>query len=174
MGKCRSVAIAALRHDAYIHKERETDMYCVYSSLDEAGLERILSHYGRLEPEALARRFHGGIGEAGLVRYLETASPDVLVTLEEDGLVRGIMEVHGGPRAEGALSIEQAWRGYGHGQGLFERAVEAAALGGISDIEFMVSTHNPAMRAILRHSGCVEHLIDSGLMLGVLSTGVAA
>lgn len=150
-------------------------MIRVYTSIEELGRDRLLAHFKRLDMDARQRRFHGVCADKSLAIYVSTAAPVLLVTYEEDGVVRGVVEVHPGPGiAEAGLSIEAPWRGLGLGHELFEAALLEANNIGFAVVELYVSSHNPAMLSLSRSFGGVEEHIETGLIRSCVETSAAA
>ena len=62
---------------------------------------------------------------AGLDRIVDGATPDLMLEIERDGAVRGILEAYRAEdgHAEIALSVEDAYQGIGLGRTLFEEGL---------------------------------------------------
>lgn len=150
-------------------------MLKVYTSIDMLGRGRLLAHFKRLDADALRRRFHGAYSETSLGIYVARAEPVLLVAYEDDGCVRGIVEVCPGDEvSEAALSIEAGWRGVGLGHDLFEAALMSAHALGVGAIELFVTSHNSAMLSLSRSFGGAERMVEAGLIRSCVETRAVA
>ena len=92
---------------------------------------------------------------AGLDRIADGATPDILLEIEKDGAVRGILEAYGGEdgHAEIALSVEDAYQGLGLGRTLFEEGLRHLARRGYEAADLYCLRENIPVLHLARDAG---------------------
>lgn len=124
----------------------------------------LCAHLLRLDGESRARRFGGGISEAGLQAYCARWSPAAAFALvDAQGAWRGVVEIVAvaAGQAELALSIEEGHRGYGWGSRLLASAGRWGRGHGVEDFVLTIATHNPAMQALAHKAGAQRWVHDA-------------
>ena len=83
---------------------------------------RVLArHYARLGPKSRQRRFMAALPDKSVRRIAERASPDIVLGVEAEGRIVGVLEVFrsGDDHAEIGISVEDAFRGTATGTRCF-------------------------------------------------------
>ncbi|WP_435988666.1 GNAT family N-acetyltransferase [Sulfitobacter sp. SH24] len=125
-------------------------------SLSLPALRRtLLRHYRRLSEASRRLRFMGGIKEEVLTQTANSASPNVMFGIEENGAYRGILELHipEDGRAEIGLSVEDAYQGRGFGRALFQRGLSEARARQVQSVDVHFSNANAAIRKLCLEMG---------------------
>ena len=113
----------------------------------------------RLDGDSRARRFGGGVSDARVIQYADTAlTPGAIVYgFLIDGTLRGVAEMRRAglplatlvtPVAEVALSIETPWQSHGVGSALLERTLLAARNRGIKTLHMQCLADNRRMQQL--------------------------
>lgn len=113
------------------------------------------AHYGRLGRASRRMRFMAEPSQAALDRIADRASPDLLIEIEQDGGVRGVLEAYdlGGGHAEVALSVEDAYQGHGLGRRLFEEGLRLLGRRGFATADLCCLRDNGAVLHLVREAG---------------------
>jgi GNAT superfamily N-acetyltransferase len=129
-------------------------------------------HLLRLDPESRHRRFGGGVSDAYIRNYVDTAMwLDAIVHgFFVDGKLRGAAELRpiGGRisrEAEAAFSVEREWQSHGVGSALLERTLLAARNRGISHLQMACLADNRRMQQLARKFDA-ELSFDFGEVVG--------
>jgi len=114
-------------------------------------------HLLRLDQESRHRRFGGGVSDAYIRNYVDTAMwLDAIVHgFFVDGALRGAAELRpiGGrfsKEGEAAFSVEKPWQGHGVGSALLERTILAARNRGIAHLRMACLAANRRMQQLAR------------------------
>lgn len=113
------------------------------------------AHYGRLGPGSRRMRFMAQPSEAAMGRIAERAAPDLMLEIERDGAVRGVIEAYdiGDGHAEIALSVEDAFQGLGLGRTLFEEGLRHLAQRGFETASLYCLRENTAVLHLVQDAG---------------------
>ena len=114
-------------------------------------------HLLRLDPESRHRRFGGGVSDAYINNYVDTAMwLDAIVHgFFVGGKLRGASELRPGSgalpkQAEAAFSVESDWQSHGVGSALLERTILTARNRGISHLHMACLVDNRRMQQLAR------------------------
>lgn len=112
-------------------------------------------HLLRLDGDSRARRFGGGVSDARVIQYADTAlTPGAIVYgFLIDGTLRGVAEMRRAgsplaPQAEVAFSVETPWQSHGVGSALLERTLLAARNRGIKTLHMQCLADNRRMQQL--------------------------
>ncbi len=125
-------------------------------SLSRPALRRtLLRHYRCLSEASRRLRFMGGIKEEVLTQTANSASPNVMFGIKEDGAYRGILELHilEDGRAEIGLSVEDAYQGRGFGRALFQLGLSEAQARQVHSVDVHFSNANAAIQKLCLEMG---------------------
>lgn len=113
------------------------------------------AHYLRLGRGSRRLRFMAEPSSEALARMADRATPDLLLEIERDGAVRGVLEAYdaGHGHAEIALSVEDAYQGQGLGRTLFEEGLRQLARRGFGTADLDCLRENAAMLRLVRRAG---------------------
>ena len=113
------------------------------------------THYSHLGAASRRLRFMGEPSEAALDRIADRAAPDIMLEVERDGDVRGVLEAYdaGAGHAEIALSVEDAYQGRGLGRRLFEEGLSHLARRGFRTADLYCLRENTAVLHLIRKAG---------------------
>ncbi|MBI1386029.1 MAG: GNAT family N-acetyltransferase [Rhizobiales bacterium] len=123
---------------------------------------RFEAHLLRLDLEGRRLRFGHSVSNAFLREYAASLSDTSGVTYGyfEDGELRAVAELRKlgiawGKEAEGAFSVETAWRGHGIGTELMGRVIRAARNRGVAHLYVTCLADNIAMQKVARKHDAV-------------------
>lgn len=90
-----------------------------------------------------------------LEEIAQRASPDVVLGIEADGRVVGILEIFSGAdaHAEIGISVEDAYQGRGFGRALFLDGLAAAERIGVRTADLYFSAENMGIRKLISEAG---------------------
>ncbi|MGD9769678.1 MAG: N-acetyltransferase family protein [Pseudolabrys sp.] len=116
---------------------------------------QLRDHLLRLDGDSRARRFGGGVSDARVIQYADTAlTPGAIVYgFLIDGTLRGVAEMRRAglplaPQAEVAFSVETPWQSHGVGSALLERTLLAARNRGIKTLHMQCLADNRRMQQL--------------------------
>ncbi len=117
--------------------------------------EHLRTHYHRLGQASRRRRFMSQPSTAALDRIADRATPDLMLEIERDGAVRGLLEAYGTGEghAEVALSVEDAYQGRGLGRELFNEGLRLLAERGVRVADITCLRDNAAVLRMIRDAG---------------------
>jgi ribosomal protein S18 acetylase RimI-like enzyme len=100
-------------------------------------------------------RFMAESSEAMLDRVAEHAAPDLMLEIERDGAVRGVLEAFdlGHGDAEIALSVEDAYQGLGLGRRLFEEGLRHLGRRGYTTADLYCLRENTPVLRLVKSAG---------------------
>lgn len=128
-----------------------------------ADWRRTLSaHYKRLGRLSRLRRFRSALPNSSLQSIADAASPDVVLGVEADGRVIGVLELFKGhdAHAEIGISVEDAYQGKGYGKALFLDGLAAAEHLEVRTADLYFSCENIGIRHLARAAGA--QIIQNG------------
>lgn len=133
---------------------------------------QLRDHLLRLDGDSRARRFGGGVSDARVIQYADTAlTPGAIVYgFLIDGTLRGVAEMRRAglplaPQAEVAFSVETPWQSHGVGSALLERTLLAARNRGIKTLHMQCLADNRRMQQLARKFDA-ELSFDFGEVVG--------
>ncbi|WP_339823115.1 GNAT family N-acetyltransferase [Sulfitobacter dubius] len=90
-----------------------------------------------------------------MTQTANSALPNGIFGIEEDGAYRGILELHilEDGRAEIGLSVEDAYQGRGFGRALFQRGLSEARARQVHSVDVHLSNANAAIRKLCLEMG---------------------
>ncbi len=117
--------------------------------------DHLRTHYRRFGQASRRRRFMSQTPPTAIDRIVDQATPDLILEIEQDGAVRGLLEAYGTGRghAEIALSVEDAYQGQGLGRELFEEGLRLLAGRGVYTADLTCLTDNVAVLHLIRDAG---------------------
>lgn len=121
-----------------------------------ADWRRVLAkHYARLGRISRQRRFMANLPDRSVKMIAERASPDIVLGIEADGCVVGVLEIFCGAdaHAEIGISVEDAYQGHGYGRALFLDGLAAAKRIGVRTADLYFSCENSGIRKLVSDSG---------------------
>ena len=91
------------------------------------------THYARLGRSSRQRRFMASLPDRSLRQIADQATPDIVLGIEAEGRVVGVLEIFTGTdaHAEIGISVEDAYQGHGFGKALFLDGLAAAGRMGV-------------------------------------------
>lgn len=112
-------------------------------------------HYKRLGRMSRLRRFMSVLSNQRLEQIAERASPDVVLGIEADGRVVGMLEIFSGAdaHAEIGISVEDGYQGRGLGRALFLDGLAAAEKIGVRTADLYFSSENMGIRKLISEAG---------------------
>lgn len=117
---------------------------------------RVLArHYARLGPKSRQRRFMATLPDKSVRRIAERASPDILLGVEAEGRIVGVLEVFrsGDDHAEIGISVEDAFQGHGYGHALFLDGLVEAEKIGVRTADLYFACDNTGIRKLVAAAG---------------------
>lgn len=113
------------------------------------------THYLRLGCASRHRRFMSAMPDRSVRIIAERASPDIVLGIEDDGRVVGVLEIFKGndDHAEIAISVEDAYQGRGYGKALFVDGLAAADRAGVRTADLYFASENRGIRSLVRSAG---------------------
>lgn len=117
--------------------------------------DHLRTHYRRLGQTSRRLRFMSEPSASALDHTAERATPDLLLEVERDGAVRGLLEAYGTGQghAEVALSVEDDYQGLGLGRELFKKGLLLLAERGFRFADFMCRQDNVVVLHLIRNAG---------------------
>lgn len=112
-------------------------------------------HYLRLGRASRQRRFMASLPDQSMRLIAERASPDIVLGIESDGRVVGVLELFKGPddHAEIGISVEDAYQGRGFGKALFLDGLVAAERIGVRTADLYFASENRGIRRLVQSAG---------------------
>lgn len=117
---------------------------------------RVLArHYARLGPRSRQRRFMATLPDKSVRRIAERASPDLVLGIEAEGRIVGVLEVFrsSDDHAEIGISVEDAFQGHGYGHALFLDGLVEAEKIGVRTADLYFSCENTGIRKLVAAAG---------------------
>lgn len=117
--------------------------------------DALARHYKRLGRTSRLRRFMTNMPNKSLQAIAERASPTIVLAVEAEGRVIGVLEVFKGKddHAEIAISVEDAFQGQGFGRELFLDGLAAAERIGVRTADLYFASENHGIRSLVGQSG---------------------
>lgn len=118
---------------------------------DRPTADEYRAHLRQLSPESCRHRFQHAVSPSGIEAATDQAKKAELIGLRLGQSLIGVAELHaiGSNVAEMAISINEPFRGRGHGKRLFHAALEHAHTLAIKRVCFLCGTGNLPMRRLL-------------------------
>jgi GNAT superfamily N-acetyltransferase len=115
----------------------------------------LATHYARLGRRSRPNRFLANLPEHAVRRIADRADPDIVLGIEAEGRVVGILEVFPAPdaHAEIGISVEDAFQGRGYGRALFLDGLAAAERIGVHTADLYFSCDNTGIRKLVAEAG---------------------
>jgi len=117
---------------------------------------RVLAkHYARLSPGSRRRRFMANLPDRSVRMIADQASPDIVLGIEAEGRVVGVLEVFRGAdaHAEIGISVEDAYQAQGYGHALFLDGLAEAERIGVRTADLYFSSENVGIRRLVTAAG---------------------
>lgn len=117
---------------------------------------RVLAkHYTRLGSGSRQRRFMVSLPDRSIHKIAGLASPEIVLGIEAEGRVVGVLEIFPGAdaHAEIAISVEDAYQGRGYGKALFRDGLAAAGRIGVKTADLYFSCENSGIRKLVTAAG---------------------
>lgn len=113
------------------------------------------SHYLRLGRASRQRRFMASLPDQSMRIIADRASPDVVLGIESDDRIVGVLELFKGPEnhAEIGISVEDAYQGRGFGKALFLDGLAAAERMGVRTADLYFASENRGIRRLVHSAG---------------------
>ena len=113
------------------------------------------AHYLRLGCDSRQNRFMATVPDRAVRMIASRASPDIVLGMEADGCVVGVLEVFRGTdeHAEIAISVEDAYQGRGFGKALFLDGLAAAERIGVRTADLYFASENSGIRSLVSEAG---------------------
>mgnify|MGYP003672661584 CR=1 FL=1 len=120
------------------------------------------AHYLRLGRTSRQRRFMASLPDQTMQQIADRASPDIVLGIERDDRVVGVLELFKGPEdhAEIGISVEDAYQGRGFGKALFLDGLAAAERLGVRTADLFFASENRGIRRLVQSAG--GEIIQSG------------
>lgn len=115
----------------------------------------LAKHYKRLGRTSRQRRFMSVLPNSSLKSIADHASPDIVLGIEADGRVVGVLEIFKGAdaHAEIGISVEDAYQGQGFGKALFLDGLAKAEELGARTADLYFSSENLGIRSLVSSAG---------------------
>lgn len=115
----------------------------------------LAGHYARLGQRSRKSRFMANLPDRTVRRIANRATPDIVLGIEAEGRVVGVLEVFRGAdgHAEIGISVEDAWQGRGYGRALFLEGLAAAEGMGVQTADLYFSCENSGLRKLVDAAG---------------------
>lgn len=113
---------------------------------------RVLAkHYAALSRKSRQRRFMASLPDHAIRMIADRASPDIVLGIEDEGRVVGVLEIFRGTdgHAEIGISVEDAYQGHGYGRALFLDGLAAAERLGVRTADLYFSCENSGIRKLV-------------------------
>lgn len=144
-----------LRHTARIHPEILPG--------DIVDWRRVLAkHYKHLGRSSRLQRFMTIMPNTSLQAVADRASPDIVLGVEAEGRIVGVLELFKGKdsHAEIGISVEDAFQGQGYGTALFLDGLTAAEKIGVRTADLYFASENLGVRSLVHAVG--GHILQHG------------
>ena len=115
----------------------------------------LAKHYKRLGHHSRQRRFMVDLPNTALQTLADQASPDIVLGVQADGRVIGVLEIFKGDyaHAEIAISVEDAYQGQGFGKALFLDGLAAADDLKVRTADLYFASENHGIRSLVSTAG---------------------
>lgn len=115
----------------------------------------LAAHYLRLGLGSRQRRFMAALPDRSMRLIADRASPDVVLGIEAEGRVVGVLELFKtqNDHAEIAISIEDAYQGRGFGKTLLTDGLTAASRIGVRTADLYFASENRGIRHLVSAAG---------------------
>lgn len=115
----------------------------------------LAAHYARLGRRSRRNRFLANLPEHSVRRIADRAAPEIVLGVEAEDRVVGILEVFPAPdaHAEIGISVEDAFQGRGYGRALFLGGLAAAQGIGVRTADLYFSCDNIGIRKLVEEAG---------------------
>ena len=115
----------------------------------------LATHYARLGRASRQRRFMANLPDRSVRRIAGLASPEIVLGIEAEGRVVGVLEIFPGTdaHAEIAISVEDAYQGRGYGKALFIDGLAAAGRIGVQTADLYFSCENSGIHKLVTAAG---------------------
>ena len=115
----------------------------------------LAAHYLRLGLGSRQRRFMAALPDRSMRLIANRASPDVVLGIEAEGRVVGVLELFKtqNDHAEIGISIEDAYQGRGFGKALLTDGLTAAARIGVRTADLYFASENRSIRCLVSAAG---------------------
>ncbi len=115
----------------------------------------LAKHYKRLGRTSRLRRFMSVLPNSSLKTIADHASPDIVLGIEADGRVIGVLEIFKGAdaHAEIGISVEDAYQGKGFGKALFLDGLSKAEQLGVRTADLYFASENLGIRSLVSSAG---------------------
>ena len=115
----------------------------------------LAAHYLRLGIGSRQRRFMAALPDRSMRLIANHASPDVVLGIEADGRVVGVLELFKtqNAHAEIGISIEDTYQGRGFGKALLTDGLAAAARIGVRTADLYFASENRGIRRLVSAAG---------------------
>lgn len=115
----------------------------------------LAAHYLRLGLGSRKRRFMAALPDRSMRLIADRASPDVVLGIEAEGRVVGVLELFKtqNDHAEIAISIEDAYQGRGFGKTLLTDGLTAASRIGVRTADLYFASENRGIRHLVSAAG---------------------
>lgn len=113
------------------------------------------AHYLRLGRASRQRRFMAILPDRSMRMIANRASPDVVLGIEAEGRLVGVLELFRGAdgHAEIGISVEDAYQGRGFGKALFVEGLAAADRIGVRTADLTFASENRGIRRLVSTAG---------------------
>ena len=115
----------------------------------------LATHYKRLGRSSRQRRFMAPLPDQSLQIIADRASPDIVLGVEADDRIVGVLELFVGDdaHAEIGISVEDAYQGQGFGRALFLDGLAAADDLGVRTADLFFASENHGIRRLVHAAG---------------------
>jgi len=115
----------------------------------------LAKHYRRLGSTSRQQRFMSVLPNSSLKTIADRASPDIVLGIEVDGRVVGVLEIFKGEdaHAEIGISVEDAYQGKGFGKALFLDGLAKAEQLGVRTADLYFASENLGIRSLVSSAG---------------------
>lgn len=115
----------------------------------------LAAHYLRLGLGSRQRRFMAALPDRSMRLIADRASPDVVLGIEVEGRVVGVLELFKtqNDHAEIGISIEDAYQGRGFGKALLTDGLTAASRIGVRTADLYFASENRGIRRLVSTAG---------------------
>ena len=115
----------------------------------------LATHYKRLGRNSRQRRFMAALPDRTLQLIAERARPDIVLGVEAEGRIVGVLELFAADdaHAEIGISVEDAYQGQGFGKALFLDGLAAAERLGVRTADLFFASENHGIRALVNAAG---------------------
>jgi GNAT superfamily N-acetyltransferase len=115
----------------------------------------LASHYKHLGRASRLHRFMTIMPNEALQSLADHASPDIVLGIEAEGRIIGVLEIFKGTdgHAEIGISVEDAYQGQGFGTALFLDGLVAAEKSGVRTADLYFGSANQGIRSLVETVG---------------------